>query len=253
MTYSMDSRMKPETPSGCWAWTSRRWGVGDAEEAHCELAAENPIDRPAPQVGADPFPVEAALFLDISGGEQVGNAGGQLGAMPEPGAEAPGHQAGQAVVVEAALLAGEPVGALVPELAGEIGQLGAQFFLVNEGKALVIAVAEEGEEVVEIQAADGRQFQFEQGVLAWVGIHGVDAPGPGQGVIEDVAAGAGDDQHGVVRGEIEGLAIHRRIFPAGVVDQGAGVDGVEDALVDAVEESGVAFDHGRDSFRSPLP
>jgi hypothetical protein len=41
----------------------------------------------------------------------------------------------------------------------------------------------------------------------------------GQGVIKDVAAGAGDDQNVVGGLEIERLAVYGGIFPAGVVNE----------------------------------
>jgi len=43
--------------------------------------------------------------------------------------------------------------------------------------------------------------------------------GAEQGVVQHIAAGAGDRQQGVLGAEIQGLAVHRRVFPTGVVDQ----------------------------------
>lgn len=93
---------------------------------------------------------------------------------------------------------------------------------------------EQGEEIVELEATDASQLELEQRRLAGVGVHRVDAAGPRQGIIEHVAPGAGDHHQGILGTQVEGHAVHRRILPAGVVDQRAGIDGVEDRVVDAV-------------------
>ena len=99
------------------------------------------------------------------------------------------------------------------------------------------AVAEEREEVVEGEVTDPRQLQLEERVLPRIGIHRVDAPRTGERVIERVAAGARDHQHGVVGAEVERKAIDRRILPAGVVDERARVDDVEHFLIDAIGQA----------------
>ena len=55
--------------------------------------------------------------------------------------------------------------------------------------------------------------------------------GAAKRVVQHVAAGAGDDQHAIIGAEVEGLAVNRRIFPAGVVDERSGVDRIEQFLV----------------------
>ncbi len=103
------------------------------------------------------------------------------------------------------------------------------------------AAAEQREKVVESELADRGELQVEERGLAGVGVHCVDRAGAGQGIVEDVAAGARDDQHRVVRTEAEGLAIHCRVLPAGVVDQRSRVDRVENLLVEPVGERRFVF------------
>jgi len=64
----------------------------------------------------------------------------------------------------------------------------------------------------------------------------MNARGRLQRVVERVAAGAGDHQHGVVGTERERLAIDGGIFPAGVVDQASRIDRVEELLIDLVAQ-----------------
>src|SRR5262249_29582760 len=97
-----------------------------------------------------------------------------------------------------------------------------------------VAPAEQGEEGVVVQAADGGALQFEQGVLDGVDVHRVDLPGAGEEVVEGVAAGAGDDQDAVVGGEVEGGPVQGRVLPARVVDEVAAVDRLEDPVVEAL-------------------
>ena len=57
----------------------------------------------------------------------------------------------------------------------------------------------------------------------------------GQRVVEHVAAGAGDDQHAIVRRQVQRRSVDGRILPAGVVDKRAAIDRIEQLLVDPVE------------------
>jgi len=100
----------------------------------------------------------------------------------------------------------------------------------------MVAPAEDREEIVKLQAPDTRELELQQGVLARVGIHRMNAPGSGQGIVEDIAPGAGDDQHGVVAVDVQRQAVHCRVFPAGVVDQRPRVDGIEQSLVETVRK-----------------
>jgi hypothetical protein len=55
--------------------------------------------------------------------------------------------------------------------------------------------------------------------LSRIRIDRVDVLGADQCVIQNVAAGARNDQKFVIRPELQGYAVDGRIFPAGVVDQ----------------------------------
>ena len=124
---------------------------------------------------------------------------------------------------------------LVPVGAGERAEFSSQVALVQGGEVSMTAATEDIEEVVEIERAYGRDLQLEQGNLARIHVYGMNRGGRRQGVVERVAAGARDDHH-VVRGrQCERLVINCRIFPAGVVDESASVESVEEPVVEIVD------------------
>ncbi len=98
------------------------------------------------------------------------------------------------------------------------------------------AVAEQQEKIVEVQTADAGELELEQRGLARIGVHRVNSRRALQRIVEGVAAGAGDDEHRILRGQLQRLPVYGRVFPAGVVDERAGVDRVEQRLVEMIDE-----------------
>ena len=76
--------------------------------------------------------------------------------------------------------------------------------------------------------ADAGQFQVQKGVLPRIHIDGHDLFRAGQGVVQGIAAGGGNDQDRIVGHEVQCLLIQPRIFPAGVVDQVVAMNQLED-------------------------
>ena len=157
-------------------------------------------------------------------------------AQGQVGLETAGYETGQAMKVEAAPFAREPFDALVPVAAREVGELITQMTAVQRRKRGMAAFTEDAEEVVELQGANAGDFQLEQRGLARIRVDGVDALWRQQRVIEDVAAGARNDEQNIFRGEVERLSIDRGIFPAGVVDEGAGVKSPKQTLIEPIGE-----------------
>ncbi len=79
--------------------------------------------------------------------------------------------------------------------------------------------SEDREERIEVEVPDARELELEERRLARIRVHGVDAARTDQGVVEDVAAGAGDGEHRVGGRELECAPVDGRILPAGVVDE----------------------------------
>jgi stress response protein YsnF len=96
------------------------------------------------------------------------------------------------------------------------------------------AFTEDAEEVIELEGANAGDFELEQRGLARIRIDGVDTLWRQQRVIENVAAGARNDEQHVFRSEVERLSIDRRIFPAGVVDEGARVKSPKQTLIEPI-------------------
>jgi hypothetical protein len=140
------------------------------------------------------------------------------------------------VRIETAVPAGKPVAAQVPEALGKRRQLGAQRVPMEFLEAGVYAAAEQREEIRVREVADPGQFEFQQGGLPRIGVHRVNAPRRQQGIVEHIATGAGDDQHGVVTTQVERAAVDGRVLPASVVDQRARIHRIEDPLIDTISE-----------------
>ena len=74
-------------------------------------------------------------------------------------------------------------------------------------------------------------LEFEKRVLAGVEIDGMDLAGSGEEIIENVSAGARDDQDAIGRRELKRHPVERGVFPAGVEDQMVPDQGLEEAGV----------------------
>ena len=192
-----------------------------AEQIHYELARDGPVDRAIPQYRRDALVVDASLLIEAARVEQVDGGRAQLRLGAEPATHAARDDAGETVKIEAAAATGEPVRVAIPPLPGERRQLAAQAFQVQAFEARVITLAEDLEEVLEGECADRCDLQFEQGVLARIRVDTMNALRCAQGIVERVAAGAGDDQDYVTLAQRKRLLIDGGIFPAGVVDQAA--------------------------------
>src|SRR5882762_2849552 len=107
---------------------------------------------------------------------------------------------------------------------------------VQGRKRGMAAFTEDTEEVIELEGANAGDFELEERGLARIGIDGVDALWRQQRVIEDVTAGARDDEQHIFRSEVERLSIDRGILPAGVVDEGAGVKSPKQTLIEPIGE-----------------
>jgi hypothetical protein len=138
----------------------------------------------------------------------------------------------------------EPVRATIPPVLRERREIGPQCVVVDLLEARMPAVAEDREEVAVRETTDAGELQFQQCRLPRVRVDGVDARRFAERVVEHVAAGARDHDHHVVRRDGEGLAVDCGIFPAGVVDERASVDRVEDLLVEAGEQREFVAAHG---------
>jgi len=152
-------------------------GVRDAEQTQGKLAREGPVDPGRPQQRPDAGVVDVALVVQGMGSEQRGNACRQAGAYLQIGSERACDDSGQAVIIEAP--APEPVYPPIPEPPGAGRKLGAQGIEIERSKVRMVATAEDREEIVKLQAPDARELELQQGVLAWVGIHRMNAPGSG--------------------------------------------------------------------------
>lgn len=142
-----------------------------------------------------------ALLIDRGRIQQREDLPGQLGPQAEIGPEAARDKAGQAVEIEAAVAAAEPFDAAVPVGLGKGREVAAQVLAVELPGVGVEAAAEEGEEIVETEIANAGDLQFQQGILARIGVDGMDLCRPLQGVIESIATGAGNDQQPVIGSE----------------------------------------------------
>jgi hypothetical protein len=94
--------------------------------------------------------------------------------------------------------------------------------------------AKDAEKVVELQRPDTGGFQLQQCRLAGIRIDSMDTLGRQQRVVEDVTASTGDDQQYVFGRQVEGLPVYSGVFPAGVIDQGGGVEGPKQALIEPI-------------------
>ena len=105
----------------------------------------------------------------------------------------------------------------VPPALRERRQFVAQHVVIYPFELRVAAGAEYQEKILELQAADCRELEFEQRRLAGVGIHRMHFRRTGKRIVEGIAAGAGNHQHPVVGLECEGAPVYGRVFPAGVI------------------------------------
>ncbi len=78
---------------------------------------------------------------------------------------------------------------------------------------------------------DECHFESKKGVLPEVHVHCVDASWTVQQVIQNIAAGAGDDHDIAIRAYPQKLAVDGGIFPAGVINQPVPVDESEELTV----------------------
>ena len=213
-------------------------GCGHAEHAHGDLPRQRPVHAGAPHAWRDPRVVDVTLLVQRFRVDQFIHRRTQLRLQIDVVTEQRGHTSRQAVEIEGItrIAAVEPRPGAIPELLCERRQVLAQGIAVNFVKTGVTPFAEHCEEIVELKAPDAGKFQLKQGGLPRVGVNGMDMPWSGEGIVERVAAGTGDDQDGVVAADIQRQTIHRRIFPAGVVDQRTGIKCIKNALINAICE-----------------
>ena len=128
---------------------------------------------PGPHMsGATLLRIDLALLIERAGAEERANAGREVRAYGEIGLESARHQPGEAVEIEAAPLAREPRVVAVPVLARERRELLAQPALVQSSYVGMEALAEQAEEIVEVERAHARELQLEERGLTRVGIDG---------------------------------------------------------------------------------
>jgi hypothetical protein len=94
------------------------------------------------------------------------------------------------------------------------------------------AVAEQGEEILELQPSKGGDLQLQQGILTRVYVHGIDPARTQQGIVQRVAAGRRDRHQAVARTQGQGDAVQSRVLPTGVVNQMAAVNQTEYAAAE---------------------
>ena len=109
--------------------------------------------------------------------------------------------------------------------------------MVQLDKVRMVAVAEQCEEVAELQPPDRGELELEQRSLPRVGVHREDLGRRGQCVIERIAARTRDNQHAIIGGQVERQAIYSGVFPTRVVKQRSGIDRVEQLLIELVGQS----------------
>ncbi|KAB8304503.1 hypothetical protein EYC80_003891 [Monilinia laxa] len=107
--------------------------------------------------------------------------------------------AGAARLVEAAGRGREDVGVREPELEGAGGEVRREVAEEQAAEARVPARAEERPEVCVGERGEGGELEFQEVVLVGVEVDGVEAVRALQRVGEDVVAGAGDGEDGVVK------------------------------------------------------
>jgi hypothetical protein len=90
-----------------------------------------------------------------------------------------------------------------PSILRELREVAAQRREVQSLEAGMSASTKQGEEILVVEMADTRDLQFQQSGLPRVGIDRMDASGCLQGIVQGVAAGAGDDQESVIAGQLE--------------------------------------------------
>ena len=212
--------------------------VRHAQHAHGELARQGPVHPLAPHERLDAAGVDGALLVERARLQHRLDPIAQLGPHAQVRTEPARHHSGQAEVVERVPRIGlaEPVAVAVPVALRELRQSGAQNVAVQLLESRMAAQTEEQEEIFEVQRADAGELELQQRGLARIGIHRMHHRRALQRVVEGVAPRAGDDQDAVPWGKLQGLPVYRRILPAGVVDQGAGVDRVEHLLVEVIDE-----------------
>jgi hypothetical protein len=192
------------------------WAPQQAQEALAE------------QSMAQLTPVDPELVFDRRRGQYPLHDAPQSGYVLDVPLDGESDQAGGTTVVEA-LAPGprrlEESYLAVPERARRLRE-GRAKCGVDLARAAGAALAEEGKERFEVERSNSCSFQLQQVILPRVLVHGEHSR-PQQGVIEGIAAGAGNHQDPVGRGQGQRLAVHGRILPALVVDQAVAGDGFE--------------------------
>ena len=129
----------------------------------------------------------------------------------------------------------------VPVTPAERADRRAQLVIIQRPNALESPLAEHGEEVFKVEISNARQLQFQKRVLTRVHVDGMDVLHAGQRVVQGIAAGRGDHQHGVVGPELQRLAVEPRVLPAGVINEVVSVNEVEDSAAHPVDQRHTVF------------
>ena len=108
---------------------------------------------------------------------------------------------------------------------------------VDRFEIFVGTYPEKLEEIVEMTAANERDFELEHRVLPQVHIDRVNFGWAVQQIVEGVAAGTRDHDNPAVGANFQQCSIDARILPAGIIDQLTTVDMVEHQVVRRFEEA----------------
>ena len=136
--------------------------------------------------------------------------------------------------IEPATMRREPVTTRIPEALREGRQLGAQHIAIDLIEVGMATQPEQREEVAVFEATYAGELQFQQCGLTRIGVHRIDATRAEQGVVQHIAAGAGDDQQPILGSQCQRLPVNRRVFPASVVNQRPRIHRIENLLIDAI-------------------
>ena len=96
---------------------------------------------------------------------------------------------------------------------------------------------------MEVSPGKEGQFQFQQGILPIIDIHGVNFFGAVQQVVKNIAPGTGDDHQFAGWVQVKKLPVDFGIFPAGVIHEAVVVNQVEKFLCGGFYQTSTPYQH----------
>ena len=160
--------------------------------------------------------------------------------LDEAADDEPGDLTGGAAIVERGIEHGraEVVLFLPPVTVGKGMQVGAQG-LEQRAKAGPHPFSKDRKEIVMRAMLKQGDLELKKRILPWVHVHGMNASGIIEKVVERIAPGAGDHDHRTGGIQLEHFAVEPGIFPTGIINQTTAVDLTEEGVVRTLLDSGL--------------